>query len=107
MKVKAIHDACCFDSSPISTFRALREKFHGGLKGPWWLGYSNESLDRTLDSAQATVDPDRRRQLYRSAYRTLHADAPWIYLYNQLDRWGLSPRLADWQPTVDGLISIA
>ena len=107
VKAKAIHDACCFDSSPISTFRALREKFHGGLQGPWWLGYGNESLDRTLNLAQATVDPDRRRQLYRSAYRTLHADAPWIYLYNQLDRWGLSPRLADWRPTVDGLISVA
>ena len=107
VKAKAIHDACCFDSSPISTFRALREKFHGGLKGPWWLGYGNENLDRTLNLAQATVDPDRRRQLYRSAYRTLHEDAPWIYLYNQLDRWGLSPRLADWQPTVDGLISVA
>ena len=107
VKAKAIHDACCFDSSPISTFRALREKFHGGLKGPWWLGYGNENLDRTLNLAQATVDSDRRRQLYRSAYRMLHADAPWIYLYNQLDRWGLSPRMADWRPTVDGLISVA
>ncbi len=107
VKAKAIHDACCFDSSPISTFRALREKFHGGLQGPWWLGYGNDRLDRILDQAQATTDPVRRQDLYRSAYRILHADAPWIYLYNHVDRWGLSPRLADWQPTVDGLIAVA
>ncbi len=106
VKAKAIHDACCFDSSPLSTFRALREKFHGGLQGPWWLGYRNPDLDRILDLAQATVDPARRQHLYRSAYRILHTDAPWIYLYNHADQWGLAPRLADWQPTVDGLIAV-
>ena len=105
VKTKAIHDACCFDSSPISTYRGLREKFHGSLKGPWWLGYTNEYLDQTLDAAQSTVNSDQRRLLYQSAYRMLHDDPPWIYLYNQVDRWGLSPKLAEWQPTVDGLIS--
>ncbi len=107
VKAKAIHDACCFDSSPSSTFRALREKFHSGLQGPWWLGYTNATLDRILDQAQATVDADQRQHLYRSAYRILHADAPWIYLYNQVDRWGLSSRMAEWQPTVDGLIAFS
>ncbi len=106
VKAKAIHDACCFDSSPLSTFRALREKFHGGLQGPWWLGYAHEPLDQTLDQAQTVIDPDARQRLYQSAFRMLHRDAPWIYLYNQVDRWGTSARMGDWQPTVDGLISL-
>lgn len=106
VKTKAIHDACCFDSSPLSTFRSLREKFRSDLQGPWWLGYVNGDLNRILQQAQATVDWDRRQALYRSAYRILHAEAPWIYLYNQMDRWGVSDRLAGWCPRINGLISL-
>lgn len=107
VKSKRMRDACCFDSSPLSTFRALREKFHSGLQGPWWLGYSNKRLDEILDAAQREVDAPSRKGLYQGAYRVLHRDAPWIYLYNQMDRWCVSDRLRDWQPTVDGLISLA
>ena len=31
---KLIHDACCFDSSPLSTYRVLREKLHSKIRGP-------------------------------------------------------------------------
>ena len=105
VKTKDIHDACCFDSSPISTFRLLREKFRSDMPGPWWLGFDDESLNCILTQAQATVELERRKALYKSAHRILHAQAPWIYLYNQIDSWGVSASLAGWKPTIHGLVS--
>ena len=55
VRAKQIHDAACFDSSPFSTFRVFREKFHSGLRGPWWLGYDNPRVNRLIDTARATV----------------------------------------------------
>ena len=100
-----IHDAACFDSSPHSTFRLLREKFHAGARGPWWLGYDNERFDALVDEAQRTPDLAQRRTLYRQAARLLHDDAPWLFLYGAQLGWGLAPDHAEWRPTADGLIA--
>ena len=107
VKSKGIHNACCFDSSPISTFRSLREKFRSDLQGPWWLGFEDVQLNRLLVQAQSTVDLQQRESLYKAAYRLLHAQAPWIYLYNQIDCWGVSDRLKSWKPTVHGLVAFS
>ena len=88
VKAKRIDDACCFDSSPLSTWRVLREKFHAGVRGAWWEGYSNPEVDALLDQAAAVVDVDRRQALYRRAYRLIHDDAPWIFLYSPTLAWG-------------------
>ena len=89
---KEIHDACCFDSSPLSTFRVLREKFHSGLAGPWWQGYSNPQVDELLNRAQSTPNRQRRQELYRRAYRIIHDDAPWLFLYSPAFLWAVGPR---------------
>ncbi len=99
-----IHDAACFDSSPHSTFRLLREKFHAGARGPWWLGYANERFDALVDEAQRTPDLAARRGLYQRAARLLHDDAPWLYLYGAQLGWSLAADHARWRPTPDGLV---
>lgn len=104
VKNKGIHDACCFDSSPLSTFRPLREKFHSGIRGPWWQGYANPAVDGLLDQAQRTMDIPARQQIYRQAYRIIRDDAAWIFLYSPTLAWGAGPRLAGLCPTRDGLI---
>ncbi len=104
VKAKRIDDACCFDSSPLSTWRVLREKFHAGVRGSWWQGYSNPQVDALLDQASAVIDPDRRQVLYRRAYRLIRDDAPWIFLYNPTLAWGLGPRAGTAEPGVDGAI---
>ena len=101
---KKIHDACCFDSSPRSTFRVLREKLHSGLRGPWWEGYANPEVDRLIGQAQATVDDAERQALYRRIFRLVRDDAPWIFLYSPASFWGTGPRLRDWAPRADGLL---
>lgn len=105
VRAKRIHDAACFDSSPPSTFRVLREKFHSGLRGPWWLGYDNAEVNRLIDDARATANPSARQKLYRQAYRILHTDAPWIFLYNPIRYFGVCRALGTWLPSPEGYIT--
>ena len=104
VKAKGIDDACCFDSSPLSTWRVLREKFHAGVRGAWWQGYSNPEVDALLDQAAAVIDADRRQALYRRAYRLIRDDAPWIFLYSPMLAWCLGPLAGKAEPGVDGAI---
>jgi peptide/nickel transport system substrate-binding protein len=102
-----IHDAACFDSSPISTFRLFLEKFHAGAAGVWWLGYDQPEFDQLVDIGRRTVDVDARAQLYRAAARRLQHDAPWLYLFGPHLGWAVGPRDPEWRPTPDGLVSLA
>lgn len=104
VREKRIDDLCCFDSTPLSTFRVLHEKFHGTVRGPWWQGYADPDVDALLDWAQATADPARRQEFYRESYRRIRDAAPWVFLYSPLLVWGVGPRLAGWQPGEDGRV---
>jgi peptide/nickel transport system substrate-binding protein len=106
VRTKRIHDAACFDSSPHSTFRLLQEKFHAGTRGPWWLGYTSDEVDRLADEARSTVATDARRALYRRAAQRLRDDAPWLFLYGPQLGWAIGPRVAGWAPTTDGLVAV-
>jgi peptide/nickel transport system substrate-binding protein len=106
VRAKRIHDAACFDSSPHSTFRLLQEKFHAGARGPWWLGYTSDAVDRLADEARSTVDVDARRDLYRDAARRLRDDAPWLFLYGPQWGWAVGEHAAGWTPTPDGLVAV-
>jgi len=102
-----IHDAACFDSSPSSTFRLFREKFHGRVRGLWWLGYANPAFDALVDRAAATPAIAERRALYRRAARHLHDDAPWLFLYAPRLAWAVAPSLRAWSPGVDGCVDLS
>lgn len=106
VRAKEIDDACCFDSSPLSTYRVLREKFHSGVQGPWWQGYTNPEVDALIDQAVATADNVERQNLYRRAYRLIRDDAPWIFLYSPTYTWGMGPRVRGWSAGNDGLIRL-
>lgn len=103
---KQIADACCFDSSPLSTYRVLREKLHSGVAGPWWQGYANPEVNRLIDEGAATVDERQRQRIYREAYRVIADDAPWLFLYSPRVIFGRGPRLRDWRPAINGLVLV-
>jgi peptide/nickel transport system substrate-binding protein len=104
VRAKDIHDACCFDSSPRSAFRVLREKIQSTLRGPWWQGYESEAVNALIAKAQATLDDGERQAVYRRIYALVRDDAPWIFLYRPTEFWGVGPALADWEPRSDGLL---
>jgi peptide/nickel transport system substrate-binding protein len=101
---KRINDACCFDSSPRSTYRVLREKIQSTLRGPWWQGYENEQVNSLIEQAQATVSDTERQKIYRQIYTKIRDDAPWIFLYRPTSYWGVRSTLKDWKPRADGLL---
>jgi len=105
VRAKRIHDMCCFDSSPRSTFRVLREKLHSGIKGPWWQGYSNPEVDRLISLAQRMFNDEARQSVYRQIYRLVRDDAPWVFLYRPTFFWAVGAR-CNWRPGSDGLIRI-
>ena len=104
---KRIHDLCCFDSSPLSTFRVLREKIHSQYKGPWWQGYSNPEVDLMIDQAQRTFDDRHRKEIYKQVFQLIRDDAPWVFLYRPTHFWVLSKEIGDWEPSSIGLLKLA
>jgi len=107
VRAKRIHDLCCFDSSPLSTFRVLREKIHSGFKGPWWEGYSNPEVDRLIDEAQKTFETEKREKIYQQVFQLIRDDAPWLFLYRPTYYWAVSKELRDWRPASTGLLTLA
>ena len=105
VRAKQIGDLCCFDSSPLSTFRVLREKIHSGIKGPWWEGYTNREVDALIEKAQRTVDQSERQRIYRTTYRMIRDDAPWVFLYRPESFWAVG-RGTVWEPSWDGVVWI-
>lgn len=102
VKAKEIDDACCFDSSPLSTYRVLREKLNSDVAGPWWQGYANPRVNQLLDQASATPSDATRQTIYHRAYGTLHDDAPWLFLYQPANFWGVGNVAV--QPTSEGVL---
>jgi peptide/nickel transport system substrate-binding protein len=65
--------------------------------------YKNEALDKVLEDAQGTNDPERRKALYAKAQEMIVADAPIIKAYQQAHIFGISNRL-DWSPWIDNML---
>jgi peptide/nickel transport system substrate-binding protein len=105
VREKRINDACCFDSSPRSTWRVLREKISSDLRGPWWEGYDNPRVNELIGEAAATFDARQRQEIYREIYEIVTEDAPWIFLYSPIRYWGVSSvTMPDWRPRADQLL---
>jgi peptide/nickel transport system substrate-binding protein len=99
---KRIDDACCFDSSPLSTYQVFSDKFHSGLHGAWWQGYHNHLVDELIDQTRVTIDDLQRQTIYKKAYRIINEDAPWIFLQNPVMIWGINRSLSGWHPDYQG-----
>jgi peptide/nickel transport system substrate-binding protein len=103
VRASNIQNACVFDSSPISSYRVLREKFHSGVQGPWWLGYHNPAVDDAIDTIAKTTTSSDKQALYSQVQQHIVHDAPWLFLYSPMRHWGMQSNIF-WQPTVDGLM---
>jgi peptide/nickel transport system substrate-binding protein len=65
--------------------------------------FKNEALDKMLEEAQATNDPERRKAIYWKAQELIYEEAPIIKAYQQSHIFGVSNRL-DWKPWVDNML---
>ncbi|MBN2051676.1 MAG: ABC transporter substrate-binding protein, partial [Spirochaetales bacterium] len=99
---KELPGVCCFDSSPSSSYKVLREKLDSSFAGTWWQGYHNGEVNNLIAKASNTVDPTLRREALRQAYRILHHEAPWVFLY-QPKRFYLAGTGGDKVLSIDNL----
>jgi peptide/nickel transport system substrate-binding protein len=65
--------------------------------------YKNEALDKILEEAQGSNDPEKRKALYFKAQEMIYEDAPIITAYQQAHIFGISNRL-DWTPWIDNML---
>lgn len=75
----------------------------GGPAGSVFSYMADERLDALLAEARATVDQERREELYAEALEIVRDAAPWIFLYQQVDIYGVANHV-DWTPRPDELI---
>jgi peptide/nickel transport system substrate-binding protein len=65
--------------------------------------FKDDALDKMLEEAQATNDPERRKAIYWKAQELIYEQAPIIKAYQQAHIFGVSNRL-DWKPWVDNML---
>jgi peptide/nickel transport system substrate-binding protein len=65
--------------------------------------HKNEALDKILEEAQGSNDPEKRKALYWKAQEMIYEDAPIIKAYQQAHIFGISSRL-DWTPWIDNML---
>lgn len=63
--------------------------------------YTNPDLDALLAEGARTVDRDARLAIYQQAAELIHEQAPFIFLYQQVDVYGVTPRVSGWTPSPD------
>jgi ABC-type transport system substrate-binding protein len=65
---------------------ALYALFHSSEHPPGFNGafYANPEVDRLLDEARTTTDAEARRDLYAQALDIIWEEAPWIFLYSEV-----------------------
>jgi len=57
--------------------------------------FKNETLDQLLDAARSTANPEERKKLYKEAMRMIVDDAPWIFLYSEIQIAGVRANVKD------------
>lgn len=67
--------------------------------------YANEDVDALFEEAEDEPDTDRREALYHEAMQLLHDEAPWIFLHQHHNLYGVRERLA-WEARADEQIFV-
>ena len=85
--------------------RSDRE-LEGGIMYAWfksgasWVAFSDPEIDKALDATITIVNPEKRKEALNKLQRQIQAAAPWIFLWEQHDLYGVSDRLI-WEPRAD------
>lgn len=64
------------------------------------LYYKNEKVDALFDLGRSTMDPAKRRRIYRDLAQAMVDDATWVFLMQQVDLYAMRDRVT-WTPRVD------
>ncbi len=68
-------------------------------------GWEHPQYEALWSELQETLDADRRREIGLEMQEVVLEEAPWIFLYIQVDTYGVSDRI-DWSPRMDEVIHL-
>lgn len=57
--------------------------------------YKNDAVDKALDDARSEFDVAKRRALYQGAIKNIWDDAPWIFLYSEVQLTAVRKNVSD------------
>ena len=67
--------------------------------------YENDRITEVVNEARTIFDPERRAELYREAQQIIYEEVPWLFLFQQVDLYGVSSQLY-WEPRPDQKIEV-
>jgi peptide/nickel transport system substrate-binding protein len=73
------------------------------LNSTYW---TNEEYHRLFDELRSSMDESKRQDLMNRLWAIAFDDPPWLYVYHQVDFYGVSKRL-DWQARADERIRMS
>ena len=62
--------------------------------------YNTPRTDELIAKGQTTVNEEERKKVYAETLRAIQDEAPWIFLFDQQDAYGVSAKL-NWKPRQD------
>ena len=68
--------------------------------GSTWVTYSDKKLDAAIDKALPIVNAEKRRQAFYDLQALVQEQAPWLFLWTQVDVYGVNKNL-QWTPRGD------
>lgn len=71
------------------------------VKGGAYSANASDEFDDAYSRAQRTMDPTRRLDLYKKAQEVIFEEAPAIFLHQQVNVFGVSPRVSGFRPDPD------
>ncbi|HEV8310031.1 MAG TPA: ABC transporter substrate-binding protein [Methylomirabilota bacterium] len=88
------------------TYQILSTCFSSKIKGIPWLHYANPRVDSLLDQVAQEMNEKERIALYKELGKQIVDDAPWIFLHQQDDVYGVRDRVVNWKPKGDQIIYV-
>ena len=81
------------DGAPNSLFNLFLYS-----KGSWPFSWTDAKLDTLIERARSTMDQTARGAAYRELEQYVHDNAPWVFLWEQKDLYGINKSLK-WEPS--------
>lgn len=81
----------------------LSLNFHSEARGLYW---QDQELDALIDQGRETIDPAAREAIYRELTTLLAETAAIVPLLVEMEKYGVSNRLLNWEPRSDELMYV-
>jgi ABC-type transport system substrate-binding protein len=99
-------DAFLLMQNNADTFQIASTCFSSKIKGLPWQNYANPRVDALIEQVGQELNERERLGLFKELGRQLVEDAPWVFLHQQDDVYGVRDRVGAWKPKGDQIIYV-